>query len=305
MKLTWNAIPLSVAVDTAPQSFGDVPVGATATATRLIRNNTSRAIDISTTLQLGTAPDCSGHFPTPLCTSEIQQGIQSYALDDSGCHPIPALGSCTLTIALTPRSDSTMEPLVQVASLSDADVITQSLPVSGTGVPPETMPGTTLAVEYLNGSLGHYFMTSDPSEQALLDHGELVGWQRTGRSFRVFAAADGRASGANPVCRFYGRPEAGLDSHFYSASPDECAAVVLRFSAAWLLESNDVFEVRLPDTATGACPQGWSPVYRVYNQRPDANHRYTTHRDVRDSMIAVGWIAEGYGSDAVTMCAPQ
>jgi hypothetical protein len=46
------------------------------------------------------------------------------------------------------------------------------------------------------------------------------------------------------------------------------------------------------------------PVYRVYSNRPDANHRYTIERAVRDAMVAKGWLAEGDGADIVVMCAP-
>jgi hypothetical protein len=45
-------------------------------------------------------------------------------------------------------------------------------------------------------------------------------------------------------------------------------------------------------------------VYRVFSNRPDANHRYTIDRAVRDDMVARGWIAEGDGPDRVVMCAP-
>ena len=47
------------------------------------------------------------------------------------------------------------------------------------------------------------------------------------------------------------------------------------------------------------------PVYRVWNRRPDTNHRYTTDPAVRDAMVAAGGVAEGYGPDAVAMCAPR
>jgi hypothetical protein len=46
-------------------------------------------------------------------------------------------------------------------------------------------------------------------------------------------------------------------------------------------------------------------VYRAFNNRADANHRYTTSRDVRDQMVMMGYTAEGYGDDAVIMCAPM
>jgi len=65
-----------------------------------------------------------------------------------------------------------------------------------------------------------------------------------------------------------------------------------------------VFVVALPDTATGACPAGTVPVHRVFNARRDANHRYVTSATIRGQMVAAGWIAEGYGPDAVAMCSP-
>jgi hypothetical protein len=55
----------------------------------------------------------------------------------------------------------------------------------------------------------------------------------------------------------------------------------------------------------GACPSGSTPIYRLFDNRADVNHRYTTDRGVRDAMVAKGWIAEGDGPDRVVMCAPQ
>ena len=69
-----------------------------------------------------------------------------------------------------------------------------------------------------------------------------------------------------------------------------------------------MFYIALPVTTpgpnAGACPAGTMPVYRVFDNRADANHRYTTSRAIRDQMVAMGYIAEGYGDDAVIMCAP-
>ena len=61
-----------------------------------------------------------------------------------------------------------------------------------------------------------------------------------------------------------------------------------------------VAAVALP--AAGNCPSGMQPIYRVFNNRADANHRYTIDRAVRDDMVAKGWIAEGDGNDRVVMC---
>jgi len=45
-------------------------------------------------------------------------------------------------------------------------------------------------------------------------------------------------------------------------------------------------------------------VYRMWNKRADSNHRYTTSVAVRESMLGKGYIPEGYGPDATSMCAP-
>ena len=164
---------------------------------------------------------------------------------------------------------------------------------------------TATVVEYFNQALGHYFMTADSNEISVLDTGVLHGWVRTGQTFKAYLASDAPPLGISPVCRFYGRPEAGLDSHFYGASPAECNAVLQKFPQAWVLESLNVFYVYAPDSVTGACPGGTVPVYRLYNNRADVNHRYTISVDIKQQMISQGWIPEGYGPNAVGMCAVQ
>ena len=170
---------------------------------------------------------------------------------------------------------------------------------------PVSMPKVSLAVEYFEEALGHYFTTSLATEIAALDNGVFPGWQRTGEKLPVYAQRADGPDGTVPVCRFYGLPARGLDSHFYSASPAECVQVQQRFGDSWLLESSEVFDVYPADVATGACPFETTPVYRVYNNRPDANHRYTTSMAVRDSMVQTGWIPEGFGPNAVAFCVPR
>ena len=167
--------------------------------------------------------------------------------------------------------------------------------------------GATLeAIEYYNATLDHYFVTAFADEIAKLDAGALTGWQRTGQHFTVFDPATPMA-GASPVCRFYGLPAAGLDSHFYSASPAECAAVLQRFPGAWIEETDNAFGIYLPDTVTGQCPSGSVPVYRAWNGRADSNHRFTTDPATLRAMLAKGYIAEGYGPAPmpVAMCSPS
>ena len=56
--------------------------------------------------------------------------------------------------------------------------------------------------------------------------------------------------------------------------------------------------------ALGVCPANTVQVYRVFSNRPDANHRYMTDPTVRDAMVGHGWVAEGDGPDLVVMCSP-
>ena len=159
-------------------------------------------------------------------------------------------------------------------------------------------PANAAVVEYYNANLDHYFVSALPADIAALDSGALKGWARTGLTFGAYLEP---AAGTSPVCRFYLPPASG-DSHFYSASPAECAEVRAKFPA-FVFEAPDVMYIALPDTATGACPPGTAKVFRLWNQRADSNHRYTADPAVKTAMLAKGYLAEGYGPDATIMCA--
>jgi len=168
----------------------------------------------------------------------------------------------------------------------------------GASVSPQT-PATV--IEFYNANLDHYFITADPAEATALDTGVHQGWMRTGAQFTAYTTTSG-GDELMPVCRFYGRPEAGLDSHFYSGAPDECVAVFNKFASSWTLESGSVFRTLMPDRTTGACASGVA-VYRLFNNRRDANHRYTADLRIKDAMVARGYTSEGYGPNGVAMCA--
>jgi len=136
------------------------------------------------------------------------------------------------------RADS-----VTASRIAGASVVTVKAATAGADV-----------VEYFHQGLDNYFITADPVEQAAVDSGAAGAFLRTGDSFK--------AGGTNQVCRFYGNTNInpatggifGPNSHFYTADPQECAALKAQFTAnakSWKFESNDFLTT---PAANGACP---------------------------------------------------
>lgn len=256
--------------------FGTVEVGSTSDAQSVGLSNDGNA-----PLTIVNYFTSAAEFPQP-----------------EGCTPGTTLApgsSCTLSLqarASSPGSHAGDLMIATSAGIYDLPLLVRSF-----ALPP---PATVDVIEYYNPALDHYFMSALTPDIDALDRGSLAGWQRTGRTFKAFP---GPAAGAAPVCRFYLKPPFG-DSHFYSVSAAECASVRQKYPQ-FDYESADVMYLGMPDTASGACAAGMVAVYRVWNKRLDTNHRYTTDRTTRDEMVARGWIKEGYGDDAVIMCAPQ
>ncbi|MBS0321665.1 MAG: hypothetical protein JSR18_14060 [Proteobacteria bacterium] len=177
--------------------------------------------------------------------------------------------------------------------------------LSGTGVDDGSAVGDTVPViEYYHTAFDHYFMTSDPTEQAALGKAPFEDWQPTGRSFNAFAVDASAPASAEPVCRFFNASFAPKSSHFY-ALPETCAQTLTAFPD-WQLEKPEAFALYVP-TAAGQCPDGSVPVYRLYNngQGGAPNHRFVTSLDDRAAMLAAGWVSEGAGPLGIGMCAPQ
>jgi hypothetical protein len=210
-------------------------------------------------------------------------------------------GADTLTYATLPTDG------VGALNRAGATVPNAATNFAGKTVSFPALPVTS--VEYYNAGLDHYFISNLQPDIDALDTGRIAGWARTGQSFRVFPSQASGGAGVNPVCRFYIPPAHG-NSHFFSASPAECNSIQQKSLtdpnySGYVFESPAVFFVALPNTTTGACPAGTAPTYRLWNQRADSNHRYTGAPAIKAQMITAGYVAEGYGPDAVIMCAPS
>jgi uncharacterized protein (DUF1800 family) len=153
---------------------------------------------------------------------------------------------------------------------------------------------TASVVEFRHAGLDRYFLTANAAEIAQLDSGAIAGWTRSGVSFHAWNAADDQP-GTRPVCRFYGKPGVGPDSHFYTADPAECAA--LKANPAWI-DEGVAFHVEAP--VANACGGDTQPVWRLY--RTAASIEAANHRWLPDLTLAArsgnGAVLEG-----VVMCA--
>ncbi|MDP4028716.1 MAG: fibronectin type III domain-containing protein [Gallionella sp.] len=161
--------------------------------------------------------------------------------------------------------------------------------------------------EFYHAGLDHYFRTADTGEAAAIDNGAAgQGWSRTGDDFLAYSAT-ATSGNAVPVCRFYGSMSPGPNSHFYTASQEECDSlkalqlITPDSEKRWNYEGL-AFAIALP--ATGVCPSGYTSIYRLYNngfsRGEDSNHRYTSLTGEYQRLQSAGWDGEG-----VVMCSPS
>ena len=166
------------------------------------------------------------------------------------------------------------------------------------GPPP---PNAVQVVEYYRADLDHYFMTADPAEMLFVDTVLSGIFKRTGLYFYAYPNSASAPPTAMPVCRFYASAAVQINSHFYSANLSECLYVLLHYDRIWNFETAAAFYVQVPD-ALGRCPASTLPVYRFFDNRRDANHRYTVDLSARRAMLNRGWAPEGAGPNSVAFC---
>ena len=202
-------------------------------------------------------------------------------------------GSCTLLLYFDPRASGPRQATLVIDAPQLATLMFFTL--TGNGVDAST---TVPVIEFHNARDGQYFLTADPTEQALLDGGALgPDWSRTGASFNTFPM-DATNSSALPVCRFFGKPGIGPNSHFYTAYASECDAV--RTNPYWI-EEGATFRAMLP--VDGACADGEDTVLRLW--KPGSVVTETRHRYVVDPAIASAMHADGFILEGPVFCAPR
>jgi len=169
-------------------------------------------------------------------------------------------------------------------------------------VAPSTQAAQLSAVQYWHAAFNHFFLTTNRDEMAALDAGTIQGWTRYLPEFKVESEP---GPGLVPVCRFFSAAFAPKSSHFFTAFPEECAAV--KANPVWTYEGI-AFYARLP-AADGTCAAGTMAIYRSYNGGANGApaHLYTAY--LGDSCypynsFGTSCVREGVGRDGVAFCAP-
>jgi hypothetical protein len=164
---------------------------------------------------------------------------------------------------------------------------------------------TTGVFEFYAPSLNHYFMTANTGESTGLANNPQLGWRPTGELQIQFSRAVLGVAGTAGVCRFYGHPTIGPNSHFYTADVGECNFLrQLQVSTPFGRPRWNYEEIAFASLVPsfGQCANGTAPIARFYNNGAaanDSNHRYVSTQANFDAMVRVGWRNEG-----AVMCAP-
>ena len=262
--------------------FGSEPVGHETEALVVTLQNTGAALLVPSALVL------NGVDPYDF-RGETGNGAGACGIGRS----IAPGGSCTLLLYFDPQASGPRQATLVVDAPQLATLAFFTL--TGNGI---DASATVPVIEFHNADDGQYFLTADPTEQALLDGGAFgPAWSRTGASFNAYPM-DAADASALPVCRFFGKPGIGPNSHFYTAYANECEAV--RTNPYWI-EEGATFRAMLP--VNGACADGEDTVLRLWKPGSvvtDTRHRYVVDPAIATQMQGDGWVLEG-----AVFCAPR
>ena len=201
---------------------------------------------------------------------------------------IPAGGACTIAFFFIPQATGVRSAnfIVDAAQLATLAI----MQIDGIGGAAAAPPADV--VEFFHPPTNHYFLTASAAEGVAIDAGLVgQGWIRTGQSFHAWADASSAPPSALPVCRFFGTPNVGPASHFFTANPAECTAV--KNNPGWIYEGI-AFDALLP--ASGQCAPGSNAVIRFFFGGAgvsDSRHRYVVDPVELARMRAAGWLEEG------------
>lgn len=313
--------PLGVQFGSSNLDLGELPPGNYSVTARLIDINHPELAPQSITSNIAVVPPSDwGLYAVPrapLASDRVQMVIRSAAYFDPSTIRANVSGN-TIRVDFAYRATAPVGGPVPPGMSSFASVDVGRLPPGAYHAEAWGRPDTggdaqryfaldfqvspeSNVVEYYARSLDHYFMTASGDEADLIDSGARGGWKRSGQSFHAWLHAAQAPAGAQPVCRFYA---AGPNSHFYTASAEECASLrsleqAQRAQAAALGQpflgwgyEGIAFYALVP--ANGQCPAGTTPVWRSYNGRAaenDTNHRFTA--DPLQHLAMQGWVDEG------------
>jgi hypothetical protein len=201
---------------------------------------------------------------------------------------------CTAIVTFTPKAagrGQPSSPSLRTLLTANGPIAIRSMAMAATPVPPRASPWSSTTT---SRSTTISSPTSPPSRRISTQANTPTRWTRTGSTFKAYLTEQ---AGGSPVCRYYIPPGKG-DSHFFGRGTVECTATGAA-NPTFTLEAHEFMFLSLP--VSGVCPPATTAIYRVFSNRPDANHRYMTDRAIRDQMVARGWLGEGDGPDLVVL----
>jgi hypothetical protein len=145
-------------------------------------------------------------------------------------------------------------------------------------------------IEYVSKGAEHYFMTGSADEKRLLDSYPAL-YSKTGRGFSAWSSsAVSKPAEAVAVQRFY---VPSVASHVFTSRANEIELLrsypASKFSFGFVDEGVAFFAVA---PSEDRCASGMKAIYRAFNNRSDANHRYSNDVKLQATMVSRGFSHE-------------